>query len=64
MLYLNVGRGTLYRDKGMTEYLHMELYCATNRYYILHGRVSQMGCQSVKESHTQMTQLEYVFASG
>lgn len=42
----------------------MELYFATNKYYILHGRVSQMGCQLVKGSHTQMTQPEYVFASG
>lgn len=42
----------------MTGYLRMELYCATNRYYILHGRVSQMGCQSVKGM------FEYVFASG
>ena len=34
--YLNVGRGTLYRDEGMIGYLHMELYCAINKFYILH----------------------------
>ena len=53
-----------YRDEGMIGYLHMELYCAINKFYILHGRVSQMGCQPVRGSHTQMTQLEYAFASG
>lgn len=47
--YLNVGRSTLYGGKGMIEYLHMERYCATNEYCVLHGRVSHIGWMPVSQ---------------
>lgn len=49
--YLNVGRGTLYRDEGMIGYLHMELYCAINSIYYMEESHRWVASQSEEATH-------------